>query len=865
MKFTLTDYQADAVADLLTQLDVARRMYHPDDTETEIRETSVALTAPTGAGKTVMAAATIEALFFGSAQFDFKADPTAVVIWFSDSPNLNDQSRFRLMQASEKLTPNILKTIEPRFAQRELYPGHVYFLNTQKLQKNSLLVRGHKPKNDGFDLTDIATPDMLEFNIWQTIGNTIDNEDLTVYFVLDEAHRGFDTKPANERATVVRRLVSGEETERPMPIVVGISATIERFKVAMDNAAAAATNRLVLPSVEVSPTRVQESGLLKDAVALQFPNEVGTFDTTLVAEATKMLQQSTIRWKRYAQQQKAAEAVVPLMVLQIPNTPDPDQVGAALDKVLEIMPDLQPSAFRHVLGENNTQSFGSWTVDYIEPQRVQETTEVRVLVAKEAISTGWDCPRAEVLISFRPAQDQTHIAQLLGRMVRSPLAMRIPGNEMLNTVDCFLPFFNTTAAGKVARYITGQSDELTAGAITKVLIEPRELEPNPDVDESVWECFDSLATQSVPKRNVRPITRLVTLAQALASDGLRPNALVEATARTHKVLDASTAAHPEAMKKAIDEILKVRIQVIKANRASGKLEYLDRKLTADERAIRTGFELAQGAFGADVSTSYVNHLLEQSVDDDDLRAAYIKVSALATVAEARLAVDVEANVIASDWFETYRSKILTLSDERQQEYDNIRSMATEPQTGLMRRPRNRIEDFSVVDTAGQVSKAPLAKKHLLSDANGDCPLSGLNNWEQEVVNLELAKPETVAWYRNPSHNGADSLTVAYIDDVGGYRSMHPDFVFFEGVDGKVRPSIVDPHGTQLEDSLVKLRGLAQFADRYGNDFNRILAVIKVGNAWKALDLKRADVRDAVASHVGSVNDLYALDIASFYL
>ena len=865
MKFTLTDYQSDAVADLLKQLDVAKRMYHPADPEQEVRETSVALTAPTGAGKTVMAAAAIEALFFGSAQFDFKADPSAVVIWFSDSPNLNDQSRFRLMQASEKLTPNILKMIEPPFAQRELYPGHVYFLNTGKLSKNSLLVRGHQPANDGLDLTDIATPDMLEYNIWQTIGNTIDNEDLTVYFILDEAHRGFDTKPPTERASIVKRLVSGEETQQPMPVVIGISATIKRFKDAMDSAAAAATNRHVLPSVEVNPSRVQESGLLKDTVALQFPNEIGTFDTTLVAEATKKLQQSTTRWKRYAQQQKSAEPVVPLMVLQIPNTPDPEQVGAALNKVLEIMPDLQPSAFRHVLGENNTQSFGSWTVDYIEPQRVQETTEVRVLVAKEAISTGWDCPRAEVLISFRPAQDQTHIAQLLGRMVRSPLAMRIPGNEMLNTVDCYLPYFNTTAAGKVARYITGQSDELTDGAITKVVIEPHELEPNPNVEEAVWECFDALATQSVPKRNVRPITRLVAFAQALASDGLRPDALNEATTRTHKILDASTVAHPTEVQKATDEILKVRIQVIIGDKKTGKLTYVDRTLTADERAIRTGFELAKAAFGGDVANSYVKYLVGKSVDDDDLREAHVKLSALATVSEARLAVDAEANEVAADWFSTYRDEILKLSDDRQQEYDNIRSMATEPQTGVMRRPRNRVEDFSVADEKGQVSKAPLVKKHLLSDANGDCPLSGLNAWEQEVVNLELAKPENVAWYRNPSHNGADSLTVAYIDDVGDYRSMHPDFVFFETIDGQLRPSIVDPHGTQLDDSLVKLRGLAQFADRYGDQFYRIVAVIKVGNVWKGLDLKRADVRDAVASHVGSVNDLYALDIAQGYV
>ena len=84
---------------------------------------------------------------------------------------------------------------------------------------------------------------------------------------------------------------------------------------------------------------------------------------------------------------------------------------------------------------------------------------MRVLVAKDAISTGWDCPRAEVLVSFRPAKDHTHITQLLGRMVRNPLARRVPGDERLNSVDCILPFFDRTTAGNVVKFLTGQIDE----------------------------------------------------------------------------------------------------------------------------------------------------------------------------------------------------------------------------------------------------------------------------------------------------------------------------------------------------------------------------------------------------------------------
>ena len=86
MRYTLKDYQGEAVRDVLRNLEQARDMYHRYGSRTQF-----SLTATTGAGKTVMAAAVIEALFFGNDEFDFEADPGAVVLWFSDDPSLNEQ------------------------------------------------------------------------------------------------------------------------------------------------------------------------------------------------------------------------------------------------------------------------------------------------------------------------------------------------------------------------------------------------------------------------------------------------------------------------------------------------------------------------------------------------------------------------------------------------------------------------------------------------------------------------------------------------------------------------------------------------------------------------------------------------------
>lgn len=70
MKFTLKDYQEEAVADVLINLKKAEKRWHEDR---DIHAFS--LTATTGAGKTVMAAAAFEALFYGDDMFDFEADP----------------------------------------------------------------------------------------------------------------------------------------------------------------------------------------------------------------------------------------------------------------------------------------------------------------------------------------------------------------------------------------------------------------------------------------------------------------------------------------------------------------------------------------------------------------------------------------------------------------------------------------------------------------------------------------------------------------------------------------------------------------------------------------------------------------------
>lgn len=865
MKFTLKDYQKQAVEDVLTNLKRARENFkHP--TRREI--SSFSLTATTGAGKTVMAAAAIEALFWGSDAFDFDPDPGAVVLWFSDDPSLNKQTLHRLWQASEKFTFSNLVHIEPPFARPRLDPGKVYFLNTQKLTRSSLLTRGEVEVGPDRQLLipghAVAAPDMQGWSIWRTLANTIEAEDLTLYLVLDEAHRGFNTKTSSDKPTIIRRLVNGTRERPPIPVVWGISATIAHFDTAMQEAEAN-RNRRALPSVIVDPVRVQESGLVKDTLVLDIPDEAGNFDSVLVRRAARKLKESTVRWADYARTQGLSEAVLPLLVLQTPNTPNPDDVGIALDTIFAEYPDLLASSVRHVLGDHTTQKFGAWEVDWIEPQRVQDESKVRVLVAKDAISTGWDCPRAEVLVSFRPAKDNTHITQLLGRMVRNPLARRIPGDERLNAVDCILPFFNRTTAVNVVRYLTGDLESMPGGE-KKAVIDGKELLPNPNVPDTVWDLWGALPTETLPQRGARPVKRLVALAQALSADAVWPGALSKVERELHLILDAYATRYLDQLDAAMQDVWKVHVQEIEGKYGKKGLSYKQFVERADDRAIRAGFEAAKKAFGADVAQSFVNHLAgpDKADDDDSLRDAYVRTAALATVKEARDKVDHEALELTRRLLAQHRVAIKGLSDVRQQEYEEIRAMATDPQRGTLGSPRTHIEGFAVEEN-GLFVAAPLVPLHLMSDANGQFPLTSLNNWERAVVQAELARPNIRGWYRNPSRASVDSLGIAYRDDESGnWRSMHPDFVFFHELGGKIVASIVDPHSHHLKDALMKLKALATFAGKYGQEFHRIEAVAEIDGRMKVVDLKPDVVREAILFREQSAADIYRSNLAVDY-
>jgi hypothetical protein len=858
MKFTLKEYQDEAVRDVLVNLRKARKRWREDSDQQ-----AFSLTAATGAGKTVMAAAAFEALFHGDDNYEFDADHSAVVIWFSDDPSLNEQTRFRLMESSDRLRHTDLVVVENTFNRAKFEPGKIYFLNTQKLGKKSLLVRGFD-NEDNSGLFPETRPDMRAFTIWDTIRNTIEDPTLTLYLVLDEAHRGMgDTSSVTttEKSTIVKRLINGEKGVPAIPIVLGISATVERFNKAME----VAQSRSRLPDVKVDVTRVQDSGLLKDTISLDIPDEAGKFDTVLMRLATDKLKESTAEWDAYAKQQGNGESVVPLMVLQLPNTPSANEVGKLLEAMFQHWTDLPETCVAHVLGEHSTQTYGNYKVPYISPEHVQDHTSVRVLIAKDAISTGWDCPRAEVMISFRAATDYTHITQLLGRMVRTPLARRIPGNDRLNSVDCILPFFNETAVKAVVKSLTqGGGDSPPFG---RVLINPVEMKPNPSATDAIWTKFDSLPSQTRPQRSAKPAIRLTALAHELAFDGILTGAGNKAHAELHKLLDEQIESRAEEFDTHRKAVLTVEGRTILADIRSGEFQSSTFKSVSDDDVVDDAYRRSARIFSPDIARTYTVVLAKRKENaDDDFDAALIEaredIAALGLLANVQIIFDAEAEKLSNKWLIEFQDQIKKLSDDRQDAYRQIISLSKEPQDISLTRPVSWLEATAARDPDGNEVKLPTHKNHLICDENGLYPAE-FNPWEEKVLSSEMKHTGFKFWYRNPNRPSQDSLGISYKfgDEV---KIVRPDFLFFSELpDGTVIIDIVDPHSTHLADALSKLQGLVAYAESHPGIFRRIEAVSESGGKLRALNLMSDSVRQAIAVSTDAAS-LYKSTLATDY-
>jgi type III restriction enzyme len=808
MRIEPKDFQEAAVVQLTEEIDSARREIDRG------RLQAVVLSSPTGSGKTVIMTLLMERLWAGHESI--APDPNAVFLWISDLPELNIQSKEKIEAASDVFSQSRLVIIDTNFNRERLAPGHVYFLNTQKLGVSSLLT---KP-GDGRTWT-----------IWQTIENTAKASPAHFYVIVDEAHRGMglSAKAESNARTLIQRFIKGapEVQLSPVPLVIGMSATPERFQKLLEG-----TQRVTRP-VEVSAEDVRESGLIKDRIILDIAEENQPADWTLLRDAAQRTIQYAKEWKRYCNAQSIVPPVEPVLVVQVEDgsktTLTRTDLPTAVDVLEKVYGRFGAGELAHCFQEEDDISAGGYRIRKIDASRIQGDAAVRVVFFKMALSTGWDCPRAEVMMSFRRAADHTFIAQLVGRMVRTPLARRVEDDEFLGSVALFLPHYDEDGLKAIVEKLedpdTGSPVKVERKGDLAIYVRAKD---KADLFGALAKAPTYVLDNTRQKANTR---RLLSLARNLTMDGVDAEAWAQARTLVADTLKAESTRLRKNPDFAANVSGKAKINIKEFKVEFGELRELKQTRTIaveiTPENIDDLFTSCETILGEGLKDEYWRRVH----DRDEPDRAKLELFCILQDPAAVRSVQEECGRRIERLFEQYRDEINEMPSSRREQYARIGRQGAEP----------RAEQIHAPELIEVRRESPLWDGHLFVDGAGKFGWKA-NTWEGPVLHEAMNDRAFVGWLRNiPKKRWA--LCVPY--GQGQKKPMYPDMLVFRREGNKIRIDILDPHDDSRGDAAEKAVGLADFARKHGTAFAHIEVIRVVKEQIQRLRLHQESVREKV--------------------
>jgi type III restriction enzyme len=822
MRIEPKDFQDNAVLRLTEELQSARGEIERG------RPQAVVLSSPTGSGKTVIMTLLMERLWAGHESI--AADPNAIFLWISDSPELNIQSKEKIEAASDVFPSSRLVIIDNDFNRERLTPGHIYFLNTQKLGVSSLLTK----QGDGRTWT-----------IWQTIENTAKASPAHFNLIVDEAHRGMglSAKAETTARTLIQRFIKGapEMGLSPVPLVIGMSATPARFNKVLEGA-----QRITRP-VDVSAEDVRESGLIKDRIILDIAEDDQPVDWTLLRDAAQRTIEYAKQWKRYCKAQGIVPPVEPILVVQVEDGTQTARTRTDLSKAVDVLEKVYgrfgEGELAHCFQEEDDIAAGGYSIRKIDASKIQGDAAVRVVFFKMALTTGWDCPRAEVMMSFRRAADHTLIAQLVGRMVRTPLARRVEDDEFLGSVALFLPHYDE--AGLKA--IVEKLEDPDTGSPVKVerkadLVLYARAEDKADLFDALAKVPTYVLDKTRRQANTR---RLLSLARKLTMDGIDAEAWGEAKTLAVETLKAASAQ----LRKNPDFAAKVSGKAT-INIKEFKVEFGELRELKESRTIAVEvtpeniddlFTKCETILGEGLKDEYWRRVH----DHEEPELAKLELFCVLQDPASVRSVQEECGKQIDKLFEQYRDKIEEMPSSRREQYARIGRQGADP----------RAETIHAPELIELRKETPLWDSHLFVDAAAKFGWKA-NTWEDLVLREEMKGKGFAGWLRNiPKKHWA--LCVPY--GQGPPKPMYPDMLVLRREGSKIKIDIIDPHDDSRADAAEKAAGLADFARKHGAAFGRIEMIRIVKGKIERLRLHQESVRDKVlkVTDLKHLAELYA--------
>ena len=375
-------YQQDAISELtdktvkLLNLGGSRR--------------KIVFEAPTGAGKTVMTCQTLanivdELRTRGDSRFK-----ECAFIWFAPR-KLHLQSYMSLKGAfgePRKLTPVMFDELDQS---EGIQPGEILFVNWESVNKEkNLMVRDSESSASLYEITRRTQ---------QELG-------LPIVAVIDEEHM-FWSNTADKTKAVLERI--NPAVELRISATPKTSHPDERIKVYRQD--------------------VINAEMIKKEVVLNPEIDInGSEDEIAMNE--RLIKAALEKRNQIAEAYRAEGGNInPLLLIQLPNdkkesmTTEDEKVAEQVKTYLKYMCDITEENGKLAVWLSNEKSN---LVGLENPDNLAQ-----VLLFKEAIALGWDCPRAAVLLIFRKLQSDQFTIQTVGRILRMPEQKHYP-NDLLN-------------------------------------------------------------------------------------------------------------------------------------------------------------------------------------------------------------------------------------------------------------------------------------------------------------------------------------------------------------------------------------------------------------------------------------------------
>lgn len=464
---------------------------------------------------------------------------------------------------------------------------------------------------------------------------------------------------------------------------------------------------------------------------------------------------------------------IPLVLIQIENDKMLDgatKTNATVVKEKLIANGVEPEHIAVWLTDKD--GFGKQNIDPKLPERINP--QIRYLIFKTAIATGWDCPRAHILVKLRNVGSKALDIQTIGRIVRK-------ANNKIGKYDDYdnailKPAYIYVEDGISATDFTKETEALLGNFIV--------------MDASIGEIKESFKEDverfnAIELKTTRPIKAVPSLSKLTSGKliSIIQDSLATALNEQPNDLIFEETAFVKVSKNTESDIASV---------FSGSLEEIETE--------KIHFESTADAY------SFFTRSLEGSLPDNHLFTAIMdtfkqsgtskRANKKATFLELLVTTPELTNLLSEKGMEVNWDTVVAFLINNPKIFIEYTTNMTTEYKDLVKAQNDTYDvNFVIPKNLNVAKKMENTADNYLYTVEPN--LDSSSNIEEAFAN-HLRESANIKWWFKNSNSGTNALGMYFVED-NMYVGYYPDFIF-ETTDGKLY--IVDTKEGSLDNNLV---------------------------------------------------------------